>query len=540
MKRALVLALLLGAALAGPCGERPYTLETEEGLLGGENLSYDGEVLVFEGRACLEREGLYLETPLLRYLEAQSAFQAEGLRGEAQGWRLWAERLEGKTLYGVRLEKGSLKAEAESLRLETPPLGLGVRLETPAYRVRAEEARFTGEEARLKGFLATPCPCGEEVRLSMEEARFDPKTGALKGEATLGLWGLDLPLGEARASVNQRPDLRNPLVLGGSSTGGWTLGLQDFPLPRPGEEVGRWERRFTLLATGLGTPQEALRLGLREGGRGAEVQLGYAPGVRAYWDDLFLAASPHPPDADTPRLEARYRPTFRLEGLTLSPFLRYAETGRSQGWTLGVEGGYHQTLREGPFSLALSPALLAALYPGTPYAPYLAVGGGVEGGLPGGDLALRAGYAGRLEVLGKTPPFAYENRDEFQRLFLEGRHGALRPAATPWKTPWATGWTGWRRSFQDDGLGRPPPGLRAGKLRGGAPGLRHAPARAEPAARPSGSPRRWGWAGEGPEPLRASPSATTTGASPTSSGYKTSSKASTTRRWGSASPLACA
>ncbi len=112
----------------------------------------------------------------------------------------------------------------------------------------------------------------------------------------------------------------------------------------------------------------------------------------------------------------------------MSPFLRYAETGRSQGWTLGVEGGYHQTLREGPFSLTLSPALLAALYPGTPYAPYLAVGGGVEGGFREGDLALRAGYAGRLEVLGKTPPFAYENRDEFQRLFLEGRRGpfALR------------------------------------------------------------------------------------------------------------------
>ncbi len=301
MKRALVLALLLGAALAGPCGERPYTLETEEGLLGGENLSYDGEVLVFEGRACLEREGLYLETPLLRYLEAQSAFQAEGLRGEAQGWRLWAERLEGKTLYGVRLEKGSLKAEAESLRLETPLLGLGVRLESPAYRVRAEEARFTREEARLKGFLATPCPCGEEVRLSMEEARFDPKTGELKGEATLGLWGLDLPLGEARASVNQRPDLRNPLVLGGSSTGSWTLGLQDFPLPRPGEEVGRWERRFTLLATGLGTPQEALRLGLRKGDGGPRYSSGTPQGSRPTGMTSSLRQAPTPP---TPTLPA--------------------------------------------------------------------------------------------------------------------------------------------------------------------------------------------------------------------------------------------
>ncbi len=237
MWRALALALLLGAALAGPCGERPYTLETEEGLLGGENLSYDGEVLVLEGRACLEREGLYLEAPLLRYREGEG-LEGRGLRGEAQGWRLEAESLEGKTLYGARLEKGRLKARAERLFLESPPRGQGVELESPAYRVRAEEASFTREEARLKGFLATPCPCGEEVRLRMEEARFDPATGELLGEASLGLWGLEIPLGEARANAHRRPDLRSPLVLSGSEGGGLTLGLQDLPLPQPGRRSG--------------------------------------------------------------------------------------------------------------------------------------------------------------------------------------------------------------------------------------------------------------------------------------------------------------
>ncbi|GAB5602434.1 hypothetical protein FJNA_09590 [Thermus sp. FJN-A] len=430
MKRALALVFLWGAALAGPCGERPYTLETEEGLLGGENLTYDGEVLVFEGRACLEREGLYLEAPTLRYREEEGELQGEGLRGEVEGWRLQAEGLSGKALRGVRLEKGRLKAWAERVLLERPPLGQGVRLESPAYRVRAEEARFTGEEARLKGFLATPCPCGEDVRLAMAEARFAVATGELLGEATLGVWGLELPLGEARANVNRRPDLRSPLVLSASDAGGLTLGLQDFPLPQPGEEIGRWERRFTLLATGLNTPEEALRFGLRQGDLGAEVQLGHAAGVRAFWGDLYFAATPSPPDADTPRLEARYRPSFLLEGLSLSPFLRYAETGRSRGWTLGVEGSYRHTLREGPFSLTLSPAFLASLYPGTPYAPYLALGGSVEGAFREGDLALRLAYAGRLEPLTPTPPFAYENRDEFQRLSAEAQYGpfALRYA----------------------------------------------------------------------------------------------------------------
>ena len=290
MKRALAWVLLLGAALAGPCAERPYTLETEEGLLGGENLSYDGEVLVLEGRACLEREGLYLEAPLLRYREGEG-LEGRGLTGEAEGWRLEAESLEGKALRRVRLEKGSLKAQAERVLLERPPVGQGVYLESPAYRVRAEEARFSQEEARLKGFLATPCPCGEEVRLVMAEARFDPKTGELLGEASLGLWGLEIPLGEARANAKRRPALANPLVLSGSEGGGFTLGLQDFPLPRPGEEIGRWERAFTLLGTGLATSQAALRLGYREGGLRLEGQLGYAAGIRAQVEDAFFAVS---------------------------------------------------------------------------------------------------------------------------------------------------------------------------------------------------------------------------------------------------------
>ncbi|GAA5336455.1 MULTISPECIES: hypothetical protein [Thermus] len=421
----LLLALWGSLALAGPCAQRPYTLETEEGLLGGEELSYDGEELVFEGRACLEREGLFLEAPLIRYREEAKAFFAENLTGEAEGWRIQAERLEGKTLKGVRLAQGRLRAEAESVLLESPPLGQRVLLESPAYRVRAEEARFHQKEAILKGFLATPCPCGEDVRLAMEEARFDVASGELVGEARLGLWALDIPLGEARANAHRKPTLESPLVLGSTADGGWSVGVRGFPLPKPGEEIGRWERRFTLLATGLGTEQKALLLGYREGDRGMEAQLGYAPGVRAFFGDLFFAASPKPPDADTPRLEVRYRPTFRLEDLTLSPFLRYAETGRSQGWTLGLEASYRATLQEGPFRLSLTPALLFTLYPGAGYDPYLALGGSVEGSFRDGELTLRAGYGGRLEPLGQTPPFTYENRDEYQRLFVDAAYGPL-------------------------------------------------------------------------------------------------------------------
>ncbi|RTI00613.1 hypothetical protein CSW23_08370 [Thermus scotoductus] len=468
LKRALSLVgFLFLPALAGPCEGRPYTLETEEGLLGGQEMSYDGEVLLFEGRACLERDGLYLEAPAIRYLEKEGSFQAEGLKGEAEGWRVEARVLLGKELKEVRLAQGQLKAEVASLALGTPLKGRGILLESPAYRVRAEEATFTREEAQLKGFLATPCPCGEDVRLAMEEATFLVRTGELKGDATLGLWGLEVPLEEARANVNRRPDLKNPLILSSSDTGGWTLGLQDFPLPRPGDEIGQWPRRFTLLASGLGTSQEALRLGLREGGRGAEVQLGYAPGVKAYWDDLLFAASPNPPDTDTPRLEARYTPTFRLGNLTLRPFLRYAETARSQGTTVGLEGGYRETLKEGPFSLTFSPSLLFAFYPFTPYAPYLALGGSLEGLFREGDLSLRASYAGRLEPLSPMPPFTFEHRDEFQRLSLEGRYGPFGLRYTL-KNPLGQRLDRLEGEFQDPGLGT----LRLGYVRGSLEELR--------------------------------------------------------------------
>ncbi len=457
----MVLAMLLGLALAAPCKERPYTLETEEGLLGGREMTYDGEVLLFEGEACLERQGLYLEAPVIRYLEGEGTFQAEGVKGEAEGWRLEAQALSGKDLLGVRLARGRLRAEAQRLRLESPLKGEGILLETPAYRVRAQEGSFTREEAWLKGFLATPCPCGEDVRLSMEEALFSVATGELKGEASLGLWGLEIPLGEAKANANRRPDLRSPLVLAGTDTGGWSVGLQDFPLPKPGEEIGRWERRLSLLATGLGTPQEALRLGLREGSRGAEVRFGYTPGVQAYWDDLFFAATPTPPEADTPRLEVRYTPSLRLDNLALNPFLRYAETGRSQGTTVGLEAGYRETFRQGPFRFTLAPSLLLALYPFTPYAPYLALGGSLETLYQEGELSLKLTYAGRMEPLNPTPPFTYENRDEFQRLGLGVQYGAWALRYTL-ENPLGQRLDRLEGEFQDPGLGT----FRLGYVRG--------------------------------------------------------------------------
>ncbi|MCX7783804.1 MAG: hypothetical protein N2318_09210, partial [Meiothermus sp.] len=58
-----LILLLSGLAWATPsnptpCAEQPYTLETPEGLAGGGNLEFDGEVAIFSDGACLETQGL--------------------------------------------------------------------------------------------------------------------------------------------------------------------------------------------------------------------------------------------------------------------------------------------------------------------------------------------------------------------------------------------------------------------------------------------------------------------------------------------------
>jgi len=359
--------------------------------------------------------------------------------------------------------------------------------------VRAEKATFTEKEARLFGFLATPCPCGEDLRLSLEEATFLVDTGELRGEASLGLFGLEVPLSEARVNLNRPPRLESPLVFSASDTGGYTLGLRDFPLPRPGEEVGAWKRRLTLLASGLTTSKESLLFGLKEGSLGAEVRLGYGAGVRAFWDDLLFAATPLPPDATTPRLEARYTPRFLLEGAELKPFVRYAETANAQGWILGLEGRYPWGFREGPFSLSLEPGLLLALYPGRN--PYLSLWGSLRAAFREGKARAEVGYwAGwSPSAPGTSSPTRPGPRGSaWTSSWPMGRWRG----GTTWKTPWETGWWGWR---WPTGTG---PWAASGWA-GGRGATRSGfsptpcPSPTAPAARPCGWRPRWAWASRG-------------------------------------------
>lgn len=480
----LPLALLFGLALAGPCAQRPYTLETEYGLLGGNDLTYDGETLVFEGAACLEKGEVYLEAPLLRYLESAQRLEGENLKGHALGWQVRAERLLGKTLIQVVLEKGRLRAEVQEALLpsENAPLeAKGVFLNlfpspkdrTPAYRVRSERAEVKREEIRLKGLLATPCACGEEIALKAEEARFDPDTGEVQGDMALEAYGLEVGLGEARANLNRPPRLEAPFVLSGSETGGVSLGLEGFPIPRKGEEIGAWPLRLTLVAEGLASPLGALRVGLREGGRGFEARLGYAQGVKAFWDDLYAEANPNPIDSTTPRFTLRYTPSLHQNGLFLRPFLAYTETPAKAGWSLGAEGRFWMEENLGAFQLSLFPEALLALYPGKD--PYLSLGGSL--GLRYGEGLLWFGlsYAGRYEALRKGAEFAYETRGEFQRLSLEAGYGAFSFGYTL-ENPLGNRMDRLEGRFQDPEIG----GFRLAYLKGSYPEMRLAYTPKEP------------------------------------------------------------
>jgi hypothetical protein len=189
------------------------------------------------------------------------------------------------------------------------------------------------------------------------------------------------------------------------------------------------------------------------------VRLGYGAGVRAFWDDLLFAATPLPPDATTPRLEARYTPRFLLEGAELKPFVRYAETARAQGWTLGLEGRYPWGFREGPFSLSLEPGLLLALYPGRD--PYLSLWGSLRAAFREGEARAEVGYWGRLEPFGPRNLFAYEARPEGQRLDLLLAYGSLE-GRYYLENPLGNRMVGVEVAYGDGALGRFRVGWREG------------------------------------------------------------------------------
>jgi hypothetical protein len=400
----LLLVSLAWASPATPCAEKPYTLETPEGLAGGGNLEFDDQVAIFSDGACLETQGLLLRAPSLQFDQASGALTAAN-----------------------------------------------IEVETPRYRFWAQHALVKGQVMQASGIRATTCRCGDDLRFLSETLWFDTQTGEIvlnDTELELFRFGLarfnemrldpDQPIGQ---TLGLTQDATGVLILPVrfDFDQGLNLGLSDFPLIEGGALPGRFTTRLTLLGLGLGGPDPVFRIGLaaQEEGRRASFQLdgrasGFASRGEVVDGPMFFVH-----DSGKGRYAFGLRQAFALERFTLTPFAWAAQDRRDgtpatlqQGLAVGAELRYRFELQEGPFRFHLEPFALAALYDRPQH--YLAYGGLIEGRYEG-DFALRLGYTWAVEP---TPArFWLERRGATQRLSgslqypgfrLEAEHDFLR------------------------------------------------------------------------------------------------------------------
>jgi hypothetical protein len=376
----LLLTGLAWASPATPCAEKPYTLETPEGLAGGGSLEFDGQVAIFSDGACLETRGLLLRAPSLQFDQASGALTAAD-----------------------------------------------IEVQTPRYRFWAEHGLVKGQIMQASGIRATTCRCGDDLRFLSQTLWFDTQTGEIvlnDTELELFRFGLarfnelrldpDQPIGQA---LGLPQDAAGALILPVrfDFDQGLNLGLSDFPLIEGGALPGRFTTRLTLLGLGLGGPDPVFRIGLaaQEEGRRASFQLDGRAGGFASRGEVVDGPMFFVHDSGKGRYAFGLRQAFALERFTLTPFGWIAQDRRDgtpatleQGLAVGAELRYRFELHEGPFRIRLEPFALAALYDQPQH--YLAYGGLVEGRYEG-DFALRLGYTWAREP---TPA----------RFWLERRH----------------------------------------------------------------------------------------------------------------------
>ena len=368
-----------------PCAEQPYTLETPEGLVGGGNLEFDGDLAIFTDGACLQTPGLRLQAPSLRYDQAS---------GE-----LTAQQLE---------------------------------VETPRYRFWAENGRVKARVLQARGIRITTCKCGDDLRLLAEQLRFDTQSGqVLLEDSQLEVYRLGLaqfnalrlnvnrPLGESLGlQAGEADTLRFPLRLDYDQ--GLNLGLSEFPLLT--EEVfgSGFSTRITLLGLRLGSPDPVLRLGFAGEGQGqrARLEFDFKPSGPASRGEVLSGPVFFNHDSERGRFAFGFMQPITLDGLTLTPYGWIAQdwpngspASQVQGLSGGTELRYNLEVREGPFGLHLEPFGVLGLYEQSP--PYLAYGGYAEGRYEGA-FSLRLRYA---QVVEPNPGrFWLERRGASQKL----------------------------------------------------------------------------------------------------------------------------
>ncbi len=382
---------------ATPCAEQPYTLETPEGLAGGGNLEYDGEVAIFSDGACLETQGLTLKAPELRYDQS----------------------------------KGELNAQ-------------NIEVQTPRYRFFAEVGVVREKVLQAQGIRATPCRCGDDLRLLSQTLRFDTQSGEIVlEESQLEVYRFGLTrFQELRLDPNQ--PLNETLGLGAAPPirldydQGWNLGLENFPLLEARLSPETPLTHLTLLGLGLGGPDPVLRLGLsvREKSRQARFELDYKPSGVASRGEGVEGPIFFQHDSEKGRYAFGFKQALALGAFTLTPFAWIAQdwpdgtpASQTQGLAAGAELRYRYALEEGPWRFGLEPFAVMGLY--DPPQPYLAYGGYTEARYRGA-FDLRLGYAWAEATPGR---FWLERREasqklsgslQYQNLRLEAEHDFLK------------------------------------------------------------------------------------------------------------------
>ncbi len=408
----LSILLLAGLAWASPtpatpCAEQPYTLETPEGLAGGGNLEFDGDVAIFSDGACLETRGLILRAPDLRY------------------------------------DQGSGELTARSIEVETS-----------RYRFWAENSTVKEQVLQASGIRATTCRCGDDLRLLSQTLRFDTQTGEIvleDSQLEVYQFGLarfselrldpEQPLSESLGLIAPGSAAEAPLILPVrfDFDQGLNLGLNEFPLPESGAFSGKFSTRLTLLGLRLGSPDPVLRLGLAAQGKNRQARLefdykpsGVASRGEAVDGPLFFVH-----DSEKGRYAFGMKQAIALGRFTLTPFGWIAQDWRdgtpatqTQGLAAGAELRYNLEAKEGPFGFRLEPFGVLGFY--NQPQQYVAYGGYAEGRYEG-EIALHLAYSWAIE---STPGrFWLERREatqklsgrlQYQSLKLEAEHDFLK------------------------------------------------------------------------------------------------------------------
>ncbi len=423
-----ILAALAWAAGGGSCQERPYTLTTPQGLVGGTALTLKSGRLRFRS-ACLVGEGVRFEAREIVFDRASKRLDASEAKGEVRGWRFSAARLVARDqvveFADATFSQGRLEVRAETAERRGDAVILTrIRARTPRYRFRADGGRLEAGRFVAEGIWATPCRCGESLVLLGDRAVFDAKSGRLLvEESQVTFYGLTLARPDPLVLDTAAPiDLRFPLRLTYADDG-WTVGVVDFPLLVPGEPFGAWKTRITALGQGIGGPNPRYTLSLvdgqnRFGMRFADRDFGLSLRAADLTVEKRLLR-------DGGGAYLRYAPTFDVEGLRLGPSLALVDTG-DPGLALGVSARTSFSGTRWGVRYAFGPWVETTFYPDA--ATYVVAGGRVE--LRAG--AFRVAYA-RSQTWG-TARYFLEKRTPSESASL-----AYGPASLKWSRNLETG-----------------------------------------------------------------------------------------------------